>query len=160
MSWMEVGNQIEDGKWEITELTTKLDNGKRVKIVTFTELDGGKSTKKVKHTDWPSENNLPPAHRTFNWPKRSVKPSIMDSMRVKERDSVKKSDSVKERDSVKDRSEFVKESSYVEEFSSCGTPASPREPVRKVYLSQANSSHSLDKTDTISVAEILEDYDM
>jgi len=74
-------------------------------------------------------------------------------------------DSVKEPDFVKNRSDFVKESSYIEEFSSCGTPVSPREPVRepvrKVYLkSRASSIHSLDKTDTISVAEILEDYDM
>lgn len=49
MSWMEVGNQIEDGKWEITELTTKLDNGKRVKIVTFTESDELRWTKKVEN---------------------------------------------------------------------------------------------------------------
>ena len=106
MSWMEVGNQIEDGKWEITEMTTKMDNGKRLKIVTFAESVGGSKNHVV------SSNLVGPV-----WPK--ITPNLQISPSKSNNNN---------------------------------------ESVRTVYINRAASAvPSLDKTDSISVAEILED---
>ena len=109
-----------------------MDCGKRVKIVTFTELgDGGKIVKEIIGPELGPE-------RQFDWPK-------IKKANERKRNYDKDRSYDKDRNCDKDRNYEP-----FEKFK--------KESVRTVYINRATSSiKSFDKTDSISVAEVLED---